>query len=148
MVPPPGTSHQLLAGSLEPVIVPIGKARGLIVIRETGVFSSAAENNYRVPDLVVVDPAHLSSRGVERRAEVVIEILSPRDESREKLPFYAACGAQEVWLIDPKTRVCEVLSLASHYASAGAESIVLGLRFSTAPGPLLRIEWSDGTVEI
>lgn len=148
MVPQPTFWHQLLAIDLAVVLKPLANQRGWYATYETGLYGVAGEKNYRVPDLIVVDPAHVADRGVEQRAEVVVEILSPNDESREKLPFYAACGVQEVWLIDPKTRIIEVFSLTDQYSTAGAESAVLGIRFSVGPGPTLRLEWADGSSEI
>ena len=40
-------------------------------------------------------------RGINGHAELVIEILSPHDESRQKQPFYAKCGIPAFWIIDP-----------------------------------------------
>jgi len=101
-----------------------------------------------VPDLVVLDPARLSARGAERGAEIAIEILSPDDESREKLPFYAACGVREVWLLDPVSRAFDLRQVEDAYATQRSASSVLDLRFAIAPGPRLRIEWTGGAAEI
>ncbi len=148
MVPSPGPPHQRFAGDLEAVLRPLVKLRGLEVIRETSVFAARDEKNFRVPDLVVVAPDQLSRRGVERRAEIVIEILSPNDESRDKLPFYCACGVVETWLLDPVTRGCEVFSLADSYAMASRVSAVLGIELAVVSGPRLRMTWTDGTADI
>jgi Uma2 family endonuclease len=146
LVPPPGTSHQVFAGALEQVLVLRAKPQGLMVIRELGLYAS--DKNYRTPDLVVVDPKHLSARGAERTVEIAIEILSPNDESRDKLPFYAACGVLEVWLIDPVSRDVDIRLLDDNHAAAHAESRVLGLRFERLPAPLLRIAWPGGAADI
>jgi len=148
MVPPPGTSHQLFASDLEAVLRSIAQARGLVVLHETGVFRSRDETNYRVPDLVVVERARLSQRGVEQRAEIVIEILSPDDESRDKLPFYRECGVVETWLLDPVTRAFEIFSLADGYACAGGTSAMLDVQLAIAPGPRLRLAWAGAAAEI
>ena len=147
MVPPPSVPHQRLGATLLRILTPIIERHRLEILYEAGVFG-AGDRNYRQPDLVIVDPQYISDRGIEQRAEAVIEILSPNDESRDKLPFYAACGIPEVWLIDPKTRAFEILSLTDQYSTAGAESAVLGIRFSVGAGPTLRLEWSDGSSEI
>ncbi|HYB23162.1 MAG TPA: Uma2 family endonuclease, partial [Solirubrobacteraceae bacterium] len=44
-------------------------------------------------------------------AALVIEIVSPGDESWEKLPFYAAHGVDEVLIVDPATRSVDWLGL-------------------------------------
>jgi len=42
-----------------------------------------------VPDLVFATEEHWARRGIAARAELVIEIQSPGDESYKKIPFYA-----------------------------------------------------------
>lgn len=66
------------------------------------------ETDYRQPDICVVARAHTSNRAIQPGAHVAIEILSPHDESRDKLPFYARQQVREVWLIDPRTMTLEV----------------------------------------
>jgi Uma2 family endonuclease len=51
--------------------------------------------------------------------DAVIEILSPGDESREKLPWYFAIGVREVILIDHATRKVEI-----HRAGASGIELV------------------------
>jgi len=148
MVPQPGLIHQLLAGDLERAIYPRVIAAGFLVARELSVYATPDDSNYRVPDLVVFDRANTSQRGVEQRAAIVIEILSPKDESRDKLPFYASCSIREVWLIDPLTRSFEVLSIDDGYETVRSDSAVLGVKLSTVDGPKLRVEWSDGAAVI
>lgn len=64
--------------------------------------------SYRVPDLAYARPEHVTERGIEGRAALAIEILSPRDESYEKLPFYRDVGVEEVLFVDQKTKKVEV----------------------------------------
>lgn len=149
VVPPPGTEHQRLAGRLERVLTPIAESRGLEVLHETGVFHShEGERDYRVPDLVVVRAEDLSERGVEGHAAIAIEILSPGDESRDKLPFYAQCGIAEVWLIEPETRSFELLALEAGGYSPRACSAVLEITLAVVAGPRLRLAWPGGTAEV
>jgi Uma2 family endonuclease len=42
---------------------------------------------------------------------LVIEIVSPGDESWQKLPFYAAHGVQELLIVDPQQRTVSWLGL-------------------------------------
>jgi Uma2 family endonuclease len=74
--------------------------------------------------------------------------LSPNDESRDKLPFYAACSVDEVWLLEPKTRAFEIFWLSDRYAQAHDRSPTLDIAFSTDPGPLLRLAWPGGGAEL
>lgn len=41
--------------------------------------------------------------------EVVVEVLSPGDESYDKLDFYARLQIPEVWMVDRDTKVPEIL---------------------------------------
>jgi Uma2 family endonuclease len=148
MVPPPTVPHQMFAGDLEHVIRPLAQARGWHVLHETGLFGVPDESNYRVPDLVVVHAQHLSERGVERVAEIAIEIRSKYDESYEKLPFYAACGIREAWILDPVLRTPDVRWLDDDLSIVRTESRVLGLSFSVVAGPRLQITWDGGSAEI
>ncbi|HEX5058913.1 MAG TPA: Uma2 family endonuclease [Kofleriaceae bacterium] len=148
MVPQPGTTHQGLEVELIYALKALVEARGYRLFVETSLFGAAGEKNYRVPDLSVVAPSDFSERGLEQHAEIVVELLSPNDESRDKLPFYAMCGVGEVWLIEPKTRTIEVLSLDDAYGSTRTESAVLGIRFSTVDGPKLRLDWQGGSAEV
>ncbi len=112
VVPPPSSQHQAFESELEAVLRPIAKARGCSVFHNMGVYDpTAGEKNFRIPDLVVVDPKFVSPRGIEGRAELAVELLSPDDESHDKLPFYASCGIPELWMIDPITRDVEIYIL-------------------------------------
>ena len=118
MVPPPSRWHQSLEKAFILVLEPLVRLQNLEFIQESGLYRS--DQNYRVPDLMVFRPEHWSDRGVESHAEVVIELLSPHDESREKLPFYESLGVNEVFLIDPGTRAIAALSPARRPAPACA----------------------------
>jgi hypothetical protein len=58
-------------------------------------------------------------------AAAVVEILSPGDESRQKLPFYAAHDVDEVLLVDPATRTVTWLALqAGEYAPVQRSGLI------------------------
>lgn len=142
VVPPAGSRHNLTSRSLLFALAPVAQRLGLEILYETGVFDPPKGNkNYRVPDLVVVVPAKLSDRGIEGTAELVIEILSPNDESRDKIPFYARVGVRELWLVHPFTRAVEVFALVGDRLEpvapeAGKIRSGLGVALETAAGVL------------
>ncbi len=70
-----------------------------------------SEHDYRVPDGGV---HRERPRGVWlATAAIVVEIVSPGDESWEKLPFYARQRVDEVLIVDPQERAVHWLALAA-----------------------------------
>jgi Putative restriction endonuclease len=68
-----------------------------------------SERDFRVPDGGLHRPG---AAGVWlATAAIVVEILSPGDESWLKLPFYAAHDVDEVLLVDPAERTVTWLAL-------------------------------------
>jgi Uma2 family endonuclease len=73
---------------------------------------------------------------------LVIELLSPHDESRAKFAFYAQASIREIWLMDPETREHQVHSLVDdRYVQIepidGATcSPVLGIELTIVAGKL------------
>jgi Uma2 family endonuclease len=141
MVPPPAHVHSRVQTDLIVALSRIAGSRGWQVNVECGLF--ATDDNYRVPDVILARLEHCSKRGVER-AELVVEVLSPDDESRDKLPFYASVGVPEVWLIEPTTRAFEILTL-----SAGEYHVVTPFG-GAVRSPLLGIELrvKNGALEL
>lgn len=106
MVPPPSGLHQALGSGLIAALWAPAQRRGLVATYQTGLF--AADDDYRVPDVVISDPRHRTERGVDVTAQLVIELLSPRDETYEKLSWYAALAVDEILIIEPSTRRIEM----------------------------------------
>ena len=81
--------------------------------------------NYRVPDGVLCsEPPHLL---YVPTALLVVEVLSPDDESYDKLPFYAAAGIQDVLIAHPQERWVHCYDLRSGIAVRTDHSSVLDL---------------------
>jgi Uma2 family endonuclease len=156
VAPMPTSGHQLFESDLEALLRPLAKARGLEVFHMLSILDPRDHNrNYRTPDLMVVDPKHVIRRGTEGPVELAIEILSPDDESRDKMPFYAARGVKEFWLVDPDTRVVEVYVLrGGTYATIVADRTgvlrapALDLDLTIVDGTKLRVTWTGGSAEI
>lgn len=157
MVPAASSPHQILAGGLMAVLWPLAKTRGLVGMPEAGLYrpGPAGESDYRVPDLVFARPEHVSERGVEGRAELVVEILSPGDESYAKLGFYEEMGVREFLIVDPRTRQFELFRLEGRSllsvptdAAGAVTATPLGVTLSSVDGPALRLAWDSRTAEI
>jgi Uma2 family endonuclease len=66
-------------------------------------------DNFRVPDGALHRPG--ASGTWHPTAALVVEIVSPGDESWQKLPFYAAHHVDEVLIVDPRKRTVHWLTL-------------------------------------
>ncbi|HEV7554547.1 MAG TPA: Uma2 family endonuclease [Kofleriaceae bacterium] len=153
-VPPePTMEHQLLESRLVEVLGPIARRLGLECVSQGTVMDPGRGwKDYRKPDLAIFARDQMTKRAIEGAPEVVVEILSPNDESRDKFPFYASRGVGEIWLIDPTKRVFELYMLrGSTYVTTVEDPVRsprMNIRFTTIAGPKLRIEWDDGSAEI
>jgi Uma2 family endonuclease len=100
--------HARISQQLAELLGPLARAAGLLAaMAEFNLGES--EDDFRVPDGGLHRPG---AAGVwHRTAAMAVEILSPDDESREKLPFYAEHGVDEVLLVDPAERTIVWLAL-------------------------------------
>lgn len=107
MNPPPSHEHQVILQQLAELLGPLARSAGLEpVIQEFGL---GRPEEFRVPDGGLHRPG---ASGVwHSTAALVIEIVSPGDESWAKLPFYAAHGVDEVLIVDPVKRSADLLGL-------------------------------------
>lgn len=152
MVPPPSGPHQGLGTNLLVALVHLAKRRSLLARYEIGVYRHS--DDYRVPDLAVARPQTFSERGIDGPPELVVEILSPGDESRTKLGWYAALGVSEMMLVDPRSLTLEAFRGIDRQAApvtpdaAGAWWSEV-LQASLAPGEgTIRITWDGGQAEV
>ncbi|MGI8903489.1 MAG: Uma2 family endonuclease [Solirubrobacteraceae bacterium] len=108
MSPEPSRAHLYVQQQLAELLGPLARAARLIP--GIGGFNLGAENEYRVPDGGLFREP--STAVWNPTAALVIEIISPGDESWEKLPFYATHGVEEVLIVDPAERTVAWLALA------------------------------------
>ena len=123
MPPAPIPDHQDFQGALETFLrLRWARPRGAKVLHDINLappggwppLPSSPTGNYRIPDLVLLTPARFGIQRAEffeGAPDVVVEIRSPGDETLEKLPFYAALGVPEVWIVDRDTKAPRVLVL-------------------------------------
>lgn len=72
------------------------------------------KQNYRCPDVVVVlDGGRAIDRDTHWQGgpDFLIEVMSPGDDTLEKLPFYAAIGVREVLVVERDTRETQLYRL-------------------------------------
>ncbi|MGI8438626.1 MAG: Uma2 family endonuclease [Thermoleophilaceae bacterium] len=108
MVPGPSFEHARISQQLAELLGPPAGAAGLLAAMSEFNLGES-EYDFRVPDGGLHRPG---AAGVWlATAAVVVEILSPDDESCQKLPFYAEHHVDEVLLVDPAERTVTWLAL-------------------------------------
>jgi Uma2 family endonuclease len=109
MVPAPDYGHARLTQQLAVALNDPARDAGLeAAMGEFNLGDSI--DDFRVPD------GGLHRHGTEgvwlHTAALVVEIVSPGDETWQKLPFYAAHEVDEVLILDPEKRTVDWLGLA------------------------------------
>lgn len=138
VAPAPSAAHALLDNVLAVLLHPYAQAAGLT---GTGPFNLGRADDYRVPD-----------RGYHRgepkgtwvaTAAVVVEIISPDDETYEKFGFYADRGVEEIIVADPAARSVTVWRRTSESAhEETAASALLGISVADLAS---EISWPEGS---
>lgn len=109
MIPAPSLAHAYIAQQLAELLGPLARAAGLeSAMHEFNLGNS--ERDFRVPDGGLHRPGAAGTW--LPTAALVVEIVSPGDETWEKLPFYAAHDVDEVLIVDPAERKVHWLGLA------------------------------------
>jgi len=98
----PRGRHQFLVPELVGLLRPVVRRHGLTLVDGVNI---GTPDNFRIPDLVVLreyaDDVYFPT------AELVVEVLSPHDDTPKKLPFYLARGVAELVVADPVARTIE-----------------------------------------
>lgn len=106
MVPAASAAHSFTAHQVSVLLDAPARAAGLHVSVE---FNLGVHGNFRVPDLGV--HRELSSGTWIPTAAIAVEILSPGDETWDKLPFYAEHEVDELLIVDPANQSVSWLAL-------------------------------------
>lgn len=160
MSPFPNVEHQDLAGALQTYLTTHWAKPNKAKVWQVNVASPGGwPDDFRIPDLVLLtrDRLHIN-RGeyLEGAPNVVVEIASPGDETREKFPFYAELGVPEVWVIDRDTKEPEIhLLRGGRYrkqrpvAGGWVRSPAVGIELKASTGRKLsvRVAGKDATRE-
>ena len=71
--------------------------------------ASAGDDTVLQPDIVIIcDPSILSGTGCKGVPDMVVEILSPSTQRRDrldKLQQYQKAGVREYWIVDPESKM-------------------------------------------
>ena len=115
------TRNGVVAMQLVALFTARARAAGLVA---GGSFNLGDARDFRIPDLGWHRGAP-STHAVS--AAVVVEVLSPDDETWQKFGFYAAHGVEELWVVDPLERTARVWALADGAYDERGTSPLLGL---------------------
>lgn len=134
VIPPPSHAHELLAVRLVRLLAPHADKAGLEMTGGVGI--GTGKDDYRVPDLALHRPG--TAAQWHPTAALIVEVVSPGDESWAKLDFYAARRVEELLIVDPQRRTVDWLALAREEYRPVQRSALIAL----GPGELARgIEW-------
>jgi Uma2 family endonuclease len=136
MVPAPGHRHGHLVQQLAELLGPAARDAGLEpMIAEFNLGDS--KDDFRVPDGGLHRPG--AADMWHPTAALVLEILSPDDETWDKLAFYAAHHVDEILILDPDTHRVHWLALT---ADGRYEPIERSALIDLGPAELgQRIDW-------
>jgi Uma2 family endonuclease len=107
MNPAPHRRHAHVAQQL--AVLLDRPAREAALMPMISIFNLGEPNDYRVPDGGLFRPG--PDEVYVPTAALVVEIVSPDDETWDKLDFYAAHGADELLVVDPQKREVHWLGL-------------------------------------
>ncbi len=163
IVPLPDNVHQHIACHfIEPFHAVVNDMGRGVVYAGVNVSDREADwlENVRVPDFAVVLNEGIA-KGCDTHycggPDFLIEILTPNDLAREKLPFYAKIGVRELLIVDRDPWALELYRLdAGQLNLVGTSTLeksntlasaVLPLSFRLVPGkerPLIEVSRTDG----
>ena len=130
-----GRVQRVLAMTLEPLAARVG-------LVGTESFNLGQPDDYRVPD----GGFHwsLPQQTWVPTAAIVVEVVSPDDETWAKFGFYARHGVEEVGVADPMAGVLRWFRLAGDGYEEVDASALLGV---TVADVAAQVDWPQGTAE-
>ena len=144
VTPSPAPGHQRVSKRLEMVLIEYFEGRSIGEVFDAPIDLILTNHDVFVPDLLVVgDPSHVSSRGIEGPPVLVVEILSPSTRKQDrgvKAQRYAELSVGHFWIVDPEHERVECLCLVD-----GAYELRVGV---TGDGTLEHPDWPGLVVDL
>lgn len=134
MNPAPRGGHGAIESQLTELLAPLARAANLTISGQFNVGES--EQDYRVPDLGL--HRDFTDRVWYPTAALVVEIVSPGDDSYKKFDFYAAHGVDELVIVDPSERAVHWFTLDGDQYRPVQRSAVVNAGVAELAA---RIEW-------
>lgn len=141
MSPSPSRRHAELVAQLLVLLDPLARAAGLTPSADFNL--GDGKDDFRVPDGGLHRPG--AADMWLPTAALVLEIVSPGDETWQKLPFYAAHSVDELLIVDLEKRSVDWLALSQGEGAEDYRSIERSGLIDLSAGELSeRIDWPDG----
>lgn len=135
VVPAPHGRHGDVENQLAVLLRPRAAAAGLW---GSGPLNLGRPDDYRIPDGAYLrdrpDAVYLPT------AAIVVEIVSPDDETRRKLGFYFELGVEELLVVDPATGDVEWYGRGTSHFERSERSQLLGVSEADLHA---EIDWPD-----
>lgn len=134
--PAPHSRHGKVDGQLARLLYGPGSEAGLV---ESGPMNLGEPGDFRVPDRALLRPG--PDAVYLPTAALVVEIVSPGDDTWQKLGFYAAHHVDELVIVDPERREVDWLALTptGDYARVERSGLI-----GVGPAELAeQLDWPD-----
>jgi len=135
VAPAPGRRHGQVGHQLSRVPGPLADRAGL---HGSDPCNLVSPDDDRVPDRAYFRDA--TPLTWSPTPAIVVEIVSPDDETRAKIGFYQRHGVDEVLIADPEARTVEILARGAEGYAPAISSALLGI---TAADLRAAIRWPD-----
>jgi Uma2 family endonuclease len=124
MNPAPAGRHAEVVQQLAEILGAPARAAGLVPM--VSIINVGEPDDYRVPDGGLLRGRPGEGGVYLPSAALVIEVVSPTDDTREKVPFYAKRGVEELLIVDPAERRVEWLALqpSSKYGAVERSGLI------------------------
>lgn len=121
--------------AMQLVVLLAGPARAA-GLHPGGLFNLGEPDDFRVPDLGY----HRTREFLDymSTAALVVEVLSPRDETFKKFGFYAAHAVDEVWVVDPVGHTVRIWQRKDGAYEESGRSDLLGVDAAQVAGD---VDW-------
>ncbi|MBO0868260.1 MAG: Uma2 family endonuclease [Micromonosporaceae bacterium] len=122
VVPAPHGRHGEVELELAEILRPLGRRKGL---SGRGPCNVGQPHDYRVPDQAYF--ADRTPQTFHPTAAIVVEVVSPGDETWEKFSFYHEIGVRELLIVDPGKRSVEWFTRGEKKFVRSDHSALLGI---------------------
>ena len=146
VTPSPSPLHQRISRRLQRHLEDHVEERSMGEVFNAPIDLILSNHDVFVPDLVVVlEPEHVTNRGIEGAPLLIVEILSPSTRKQDcgvKARRYAELGVEHYWIVDP-----DACSVECHRLDPGSGSF-LKVTEASEDAVLMHPDWDGLEIEL